>query len=137
MKTKTKWMSVAAALFGVAVVIGSLGATRREHSNANDRVERGKYLVSIVGCTDCHKPGLFTSLKQHDVGTHGDSDNGSEKFDTPTLIEAWRSAPYLHDGSAATVRDVITTCNPNDRHGTTSHLTPEQLNELAAYVLSL
>jgi DNA-binding beta-propeller fold protein YncE/mono/diheme cytochrome c family protein len=100
---------------------------------------RGKKLFQEqrVGCADCHKPGLFTSLKRHDVGTHGDLDNGSEKFDTPTLIEAWRSAPYLHDGSAATIRDVITTRNREDRHGVTSHLTPEQLNELTAYVLSL
>lgn len=58
-------------------------------------------------------------------------------FDTPTLIELWRTAPYLHDGSAATLRDVLTTANPDDKHGKTSHLTADQLNDLIAYLLSL
>ena len=31
-------------------------------------------------------------------------------------------APYLHDGSAATIRDVLTTRNPKDEHGKTSQL---------------
>jgi cellulase/cellobiase CelA1 len=36
------------------------------------------------------------------------------------LIELWRTAPYLHDGSAATVTDAITTHNREDRRGNTS-----------------
>lgn len=55
----------------------------------------------VVGCADCHKPGLFTNLKAYDVGTRGKFDNPANKYDTPSLIEVWRSAPYLHDGSAA------------------------------------
>ena len=58
-------------------------------------------------------------------------------FDTPTLVELWRTAPYLHDGSARTIRDVLMRRNPRDQHGTTSHLNDEQIDELAAYVLSL
>jgi hypothetical protein len=49
----------------------------------------------------------------------------------------WRTAPYLHDGSAATMRDVLTTGNQNDQHGKTSHLTAEQVGDLIEYVLSL
>ncbi len=33
--------------------------------------------------------------------------------------------------------DVLTTANPRDQHGKTSHLTPQQLDDLAAYLLSL
>jgi hypothetical protein len=90
-----------------------------------------------VGCARCHAPGLFTDLKSYDVGTAGSCDKPNEEFDTPTLIEVWRTAPYLHDGSATTLRGVLTDANRGDRHGKTSHLTPEQLEELAAYVLSL
>ncbi len=61
----------------------------------------------------------------------------SDKFFTPPLIEAWRTAPYLHDGSAATMRDVLTTSNKDDKHGKTSHLTEKQIEDLAAFVLSL
>ena len=80
---------------------------------------------------------MFTDLQTYDVGTRGRFDQPTDRFDTPTLVEAWRTAPYLHDGSAATIRDVLTTRNPRDEHGKTSHLTPQQLEDLAAYVLSL
>jgi hypothetical protein len=34
-------------------------------------------------------------------------------------------------------REVLTTRNPSDRHGGTSHLTTEQIDDLGAHVLSL
>jgi cytochrome c peroxidase len=76
-------------------------------------------------------------LKPYEVGTRGAFDKPGDLFDTPTLIEAWRTAPYLHDGSAATIRDVLTTHNAKDQHGTTSKLTQEQMDDLCEYVLSL
>lgn len=90
-----------------------------------------------MGCATCHPPGLFTDLKPYDAGTRGLSDKPADQFDTPTLVECWRTAPYLHDGSAATLREVLTTRNPEDRHGKTSHLTPPQLDDLVEYILSL
>lgn len=90
-----------------------------------------------VGCTKCHIAPLYTDLKSYDVGTVGRFDQPTDVFDTPTLVELWRTAPYLHDGSAATMRDVLTTTNQEDRHGKTSHLTADQLNDLIEYLLSL
>ncbi len=58
-------------------------------------------------------------------------------FVTPTLVEVWRTAPYLHDGSAATIREVVTTRNPQDQHGRTSDLSSHEIDDLCAYVLSL
>lgn len=83
-----------------------------------------------VGCVSCHPGGLFTDLQTYDVGTGG-------RFDTPTLVEVWRTAPYLHNGSARTIRDLLTTRNNGDQHGKTAHLTPQEVDDLAAYVLSL
>lgn len=97
---------------------------------------RKEFFDATVGCAACHKPPLFTNLKSYDVGTRAPSDNASV-FDTPTLVECWRTAPYLHDGSAATMRDVLTSSNRQDKHGKTSHLTPAQIDDLAAYLLSL
>ncbi|MGA2659106.1 MAG: c-type cytochrome [Verrucomicrobiota bacterium] len=98
---------------------------------------RGKRIFAGAGCAACHPPELFTDLHSYDVGTRGASDNPADIFDTPTLIEAWRTAPYLHDGSAATLREVLTTHNPHDRHGQTSKLTSQEIDDLCAYVLSL
>lgn len=100
---------------------------------------RGERLFNSreTGCARCHPAPLFTGLTSHDVGTAGPYDKKGQEFDTPTLIETWRTAPYLHDGSAATMRDVLTTRNTQQEHGKTSHLTPAQIDDLAAYVLSL
>jgi hypothetical protein len=98
---------------------------------------RGRKLFADAGCAACHPPGLFTDLHSYDVGTRGASDSPADIFDTPTLIEVWRTAPYLHDGSAATLREVLTTHNPHDQHGKTSTLTSREMDDLCAYVLSL
>ena len=52
-------------------------------------------------------------------------------------MECWRTAPYLHDGSAATMREVLTKKDAGNQHGVTSYLTPQEIEDLAAYVLSL
>jgi YVTN family beta-propeller protein len=105
----------------------------------SESARRGEKLFKDrqVGCAACHPPGLFTDLKTYDVGTRARFDQPTDRFDTPTLVEGWRTAPYLHDGSAATMRDVLTISNPHDKHGKTSHLTPQQIDDLAAYLLSL
>ena len=90
-----------------------------------------------VGCANCHEPPLFTDLRSYDVGTQNPFDKEARDFDTPTLRELWRTAPYLHDGSAPTMRDVLITRNPKDQHGNTSRLTPGQVDDLVAYLLSL
>ena len=107
------------------------------HGRLSATAEKGRTLFVQAGCSDCHVPGLFTDLHPHDVGTRNQHDGKSDRFYTPTLIEVWRTAPYLHDGSAVTVRDVLTTRNPNGEHGDASKLSSQQLDELCAYVLSL
>jgi cytochrome c peroxidase len=58
-------------------------------------------------------------------------------FDTTSLRGIRGTAPYLHDGSAATLRDVLVTRNSQDRHGRTSHLTELELVDLIAFLRSL
>jgi YVTN family beta-propeller protein len=90
-----------------------------------------------IGCASCHPGPLFTDLQSYDVGTRGRFDRDTGTFDTPTLVELWRTAPYLHDGSAASLRDVLLESNSGDQHGKTSRLTADQINDLVAYLLSL
>ncbi len=100
---------------------------------------RGKKLFESkdVGCARCHPAPLFTDLHSYDVGTRARTDYDTGTFDTPTLVELWRTAPYLHDGSAATLREVLLEGNHHDQHGRTSQLSADEINDLAAYLLSL
>ncbi|MGH2570339.1 MAG: hypothetical protein ACRDGR_03895, partial [bacterium] len=98
----------------------------------------------VVGCANCHTGPFYTDsvLQQpfvkHDVGTAdpGDSD-AAAGLDTPSLVGAWDTAPYLHTANARTLRQVMTTFNPNDEHGTTSHLSTQQIDFIAEFINSI
>lgn len=130
---------VADALDEYLLSLKPIPSPRLVKGKLSPTAQRGKKLFfsEVVGCADCHSGPLYTDQKFHDVGTIGKFDQPADRFDTPSLIEVWRSGPYLHDGRAATIRDVITTFNRDDQHGSTSKLTPAQLDELTAFVLSL
>ena len=108
------------------------------------RAERGKAVFKKAKCDTCHTPEakgpggerLWTDLAKYDVGLGAATEVG-KMFDTPTLAECWRTAPYLYDGRAPTMRDVLTVCNPDDAHGETKNLSDEEIDDLAEYVLSL
>ncbi len=102
----------------------------------SEAAQRGKEIFKQAGCAECHPAPLYTNLKSYDLGL-GTGMDADKEFDTPTLVEVWRTAPYLHDGRAATLHDVFTDHNPDDKHGHTSPLTDEQLDELVAYMRSL
>jgi len=98
--------------------------------------QRGEKVFETAGCAHCHPAPLYTNLKKYDVGLGTGREAGME-FDTPTLVEVWRTAPYLHDGRAVTIEEVLTTFNKDDKHGKTSELTREEIADLTAYILSL
>ena len=101
---------------------------------------RGKTLFEgKADCTRCHAAPLFTDRKMYDIGsvTPNDPKKYKGSYDTPTLIEAHRTAPYLHDGRAMTLKDVLTVHNKENKHGKTKSLTPTELNDLIEYLKSL
>ncbi len=101
------------------------------------KAQKGKAIFeSKAGCTACHPGALLTDLKMYDVGTRGELDR-KDSFDTPTLVEIWRTAPYLHDGAAPTLRDVLVDHNKKDAHGKTSKLKADEIDALIEYLLSL
>jgi YVTN family beta-propeller protein len=101
----------------------------------SESAERGQKIFDKAGCASCHTGPLQTDLKSHEVGTGKDLDK-DRLFDTPTLVEVWRTAPYLYDGRAATIEEVLTKYNPDDKHGVTSNLTEAETKDLVEFVLS-
>jgi YVTN family beta-propeller protein len=140
-----------AELDALAIYTNSFEFTLSPHNPAPGKLfpeaERGKQLFfsKEVGCATCHSGPYYTDsslekpFKLHDVGTGRDdpTEQMGTKYDTPTLLGIYRSAPYLHDGSAKTLRDLLTVCNKEDRHGKTSHLKGNEIDDLTAFLKAL
>ncbi|MDA1371948.1 MAG: hypothetical protein O2971_14445 [Proteobacteria bacterium] len=104
------------------------------------RVQAGSLLFhsAQTGCVVCHTPPLFTDRRRHDVGTGGGPlEAKGSAFDTPSLRSIARTPPYLHDGSALTLRDVLVNRNPSDLHGVTSQLSNADLGNMEAFLAAL
>ncbi len=84
-------------------------------------------------CSYCHSGPKGTDQKSFDVGTKKATDD-SGLLDTPQLTNIAMTAPYLHDGSAATLEEIWTIFNPEDKHGRTNDLTKDELNDLIEYL---
>jgi YVTN family beta-propeller protein len=93
----------------------------------------GKPIPLTNRCNFCHSGPLGTDSRKFDVGTKGPYDT-TGLFVTAQLTNVALTAPYLHDGSAATLEEIWTTHNPHDQHGRTNDLTKNQLNDLIDYL---
>jgi YVTN family beta-propeller protein len=96
----------------------------------------GKEIPEKNRCVTCHPAPYFTNLKQFDVSTLAASDD-SIAFDTPHLNNIYASPPYLHDGRAKTLEEIWTLYGKDDRHGLTSDMTKNDLNDLVEFLKSL
>ena len=104
-----------------------------EEGRGSDAVVRGKAVFERVGCAHCHPAPLFTDLKQYDVGTTRGIDAG-RPLDTPTLVEVWRTAPYLHDGRFRTLRETIAFHDAALRKADGAALSEDDLDDLTEFV---
>lgn len=110
-------------------------------------IQRGRevFFSERTGCERCHPPPYYTDSRLvhrpwrvHDVGTgDGAEERRGPAFDTPSLLGLYAANSYLHDGRAGSLAEVFTTHNREDRHGVTSHLAEDQVDDLVAFLLSL
>jgi YVTN family beta-propeller protein len=102
----------------------------------------GKRIFEQSGCPGCHTGTNRSDFWPHDVGTILPS-SGKRLHDelyglvTPSLNGVWLTAPYLHDGRAQSLMDLLTLYNVGDGMGMTSHLSHEQLQQLVSYLEQL
>ena len=100
---------------------------------------RGRKLFNSdeIGCSKCHLPSsYFTDLRLHRVGSQ-DPNDFFDKFDTPTLVEVWRTAPYLNTGAYTSIRELLEVGKHGVANGEFDALSKEEQDDLIEYVLSL
>ena len=105
----------------------------------SEAAKRGKeiFFSEKVGCGKCHPEPLYTDLEMHDVASRGQYDRRDD-FDTPTLIECWRTAPYMHDGHFTSMKELFTVGKHGQKgDGDIEGLSDDQINDLVEFVLSL
>jgi cytochrome c peroxidase len=123
---------------------GDLSALSAEQQ-AGLQLFRGK-----ANCVACHVGPNFTDERLHNTGVawrdgkFTDLGAGQGNFKTPTLREVARTAPYMHDGSIATLEDVI---EYYDRGGNRNpgldpelrplHLSPAEKQQTVAFLRRL
>ncbi|MCE9574682.1 MAG: c-type cytochrome [Deltaproteobacteria bacterium] len=100
-------------------------------------VARGKHLFDgELGCTSCHDGAVLTDRTSHDFG-HEFGAAQLKKIDTPSLIGLASSAPYYHDGSAATLPALLRDNASVHGMSETAQLTDPQIADLVAYLETL
>ena len=111
--------------------------------NESQKAGQALFFHPAVGCANCHAGSGLTDGKNWDVGTFTDleqklhTQNNTEKLvlNTPSLSGLYYSAPYLHDGSAETLFDVLNMTSAT--MGNTLNLTGKQQEDLVNYLLTL
>ncbi len=121
-------------LTGFVASLPKPGVRPADSTEQAGAIERGRQLFASVGCAVCHRPklgdvdGIYSDLLLHNMGPQL-SDSGSYTVLEPEIASKdkskqpraaneleWRtpplwglrdSAPYLHDGRAATVADAV------------------------------
>ncbi|HET9184114.1 MAG TPA: cytochrome c peroxidase [Candidatus Angelobacter sp.] len=132
---------------------------RGDKSALTDQQKRGLIVFFGKGsCSECHSGANFTDNKYHNLGanpvpgnpedlgrfalTHDPKDMGA--FKTPSLRNVALTAPYMHDGSVATLEDVVEFYDrggdgaPNqDKLIFKLNLTPREKKDLVAFLKTL
>jgi cytochrome c peroxidase len=99
----------------------ALKQASEDHPISESAIRGGKLFFSDkAGCTACHLGANFTDEKYHNLGvgmdaaepdlgrfvvTEVEADKGA--FKTPTCRNVSMTAPYMHDGSQATLEEVV------------------------------
>jgi cytochrome c peroxidase len=122
-----------------------------DQSALTEEEQRGLQIFRGKGnCTACHVGPNLSDEQLHNTGVAwknsvlDDMGAGQGNFKTPTLRELPKTAPYMHDGSLATIEDVIDFYsdggrnNPNlDEEIRPLNLTAKEKQSLASFLRAL
>jgi len=104
--------------------------------------KRGLFLFTRVGCYRCHSGAMFSDFQLHVLGVGENSrlsapDRGAAKFAfrTPTLRNLGFTAPYMHNGTKATLDDVLRFYNRDTSEN--QHVPSDRLDEEFAPIFEI
>lgn len=97
----------------------------------SEKAKQGQKVFQKLKCDECHNGEYYTDMQMHRIGDDIEFEKG---WDTPTLREVWRTAPYLFDGRAATMKEVFEV----HKHGLEGKkVSARDIDALVEYVNSL
>jgi cytochrome c peroxidase len=124
----------------VVAFLGTLDHPPNPHRSADKElsaaVKRGQALFEgTAKCVRCHAPPEYTSEHNYDVKLE---DDGSpyHRWNPPSLRGLWQRGPFLHDGRAATLDELLQDAHAPEKLGGQA-LTPQERRDLIAFLQSL
>jgi cytochrome c peroxidase len=109
---------------------------RRRDGSLTEAAQRGKTLfVGKARCARCHDGEDYTSTGIYDVKLPADG-SPFEKWNPPSLRGVGDRGPYLHDGGADTLDEVLRVLHAPEKLGGAA-LTPQERADLVEFLKSL
>ncbi len=124
----------------VVAFLGTLAHPPNPHRLADNQLspaaKRGRMLFEgAAKCARCHAAPEYTSEHVYDVKLEDDG-SSYPRWNPPSLRGVWQRGPYLHDGSAATLDELLQDAHASEKLGGQA-LTPKQRQDLIAFLQSL
>jgi len=101
-----------------------------------EAVKRGDALFHAKRCHTCHAPPLYTIDRLEDVGT-GTKDDLFEGYNPPSLLGVGRRAPWLHDGRARSLEELLKKHHAPSKTREEKDFTDAELADVMAFLKSL
>jgi cytochrome c peroxidase len=120
----------------VVAFLGTLEHPTNPNPGSSAAARRGAALFAgKAGCSNCHKGSEYTSERTFDVGLEPDG-SPYRRWNPPSLRGLWDRGPYLHDGRARTLEELLRDPHaPEKLDG--AALTPAERDDLIAFLRSL
>jgi cytochrome c peroxidase len=124
----------------VVAFLGTLDHPPNPHRTADNPLspaaKRGQALFEgAAKCAHCHTGPEYTSEHTYDVKLEEDG-SPYPRWNPPSLRGVWERGPYLHDGRAATLEELLQGPHAPEKLGG-KELTPAQRQDLIAFLESL
>lgn len=111
---------------------------RNPDGSLTEAARRGEtvFRSAKAACQTCHAGPEFTDGKVHVVGLE-EPDDAYRGYNPPSLRGLYDKDPYLHDGRAKSLRDLLTGPHDPETVNGSGPLSEQELDDLIAYLKSL